>query len=1115
MKNFVSLFVILLVCIGCWIPVASAQDEVVPDSELKFLVADKLADLGVIGGNMLPFTAADMGDPSFTELIIGARDILMPQNPVKNLAGLEHATNLETLEIWYHDVSDLTPVANLTNLEVLVVTGNNIRSIAPLGNLTNLTWLSISLNPNLGDNISELETLTALETLAMSSIGVRDISPLEGLTNLEVLNASNNQITDISSLRNLVNLKQLLLSRNQIRDISPLQGTTALREVTLQGNQIRDLSSLEEWNEETRFISDFFGLLTTELRLWDGIFPITDKMQTNPLSYPSIYTYLPELIDRYQGRSLPARTLVRNRILRHRQTRENYFFSRVFYIDRVPTTLEVVSGDGQTVRPGEALPEPLVVMVLDENGDRFAGVPVTFELTAGEGTVEPAMAVGVIPTDAFEDAREGEAQTTFTASTVIGPQTVVATVTHEGPMYDYINIAVNDDIMTTLQATFTINVEPDAIAAPTIATVDPPLPTTLPVRWAAPSYAVQSYEIRYRVQDSDAWTVEVLEGTETLFTLPDLIPGTTYEWQVRAETEVGFTPWSPSGFATTGHVSLQRELAPAAVALARLVLNEIRNAPADRDDWVEVKNISGSELSLAGWELSIVAPAGDAANQDVDIVTFPDYTLPAGEVLLITNTDPGETALASGVNIATGARKKGATHRYLVASGLKLPATRYLLLLRSAVDKNGTSAALEDVAGNYFRETGDILVEGGTQVWPLQDTERPGDAPPLTEGEAWARVSTEKRGYVASAWSASGYHDGLGYRRNAEAETSLGTPGYDAPAITAATPTAQLSVSELMLTTGGSRGGPQWIELYNPSLTASVKLEGWRLEVEYLDAENARRNRYEGISFYPFTVLPNQTILLTTWHGENSGHFPESRVYHLGFRHGRAFNQRERRSDMLNPLGFSVKLLDAADALVDIIGNLDGVARTKDEPAWQVPPFETDDGIRVSLLRKYEDGAPLPGTEAASWRSAAQVKLVGTTYFGRETDLGTPGYRRGGALPVVLSHFHALRSEAGVVIRWTTESEVDMAGFNVLRSASRAGPFTIINSALIPGAGTSGEKHTYTFTDTASKPGVVSYYRLEEVSLGGVRLPLATARLRGHIGARGKLTTRWGELKAR
>ena len=1002
MKNFVSLFVMLLVLIGCWIPVASAQ-EVVPDPILRSLLGVRLDQLGIITGNLSPFTAAHLGDPRFTELTIGASNILMPPDPVKNLVGLEHATNLERLTIWYHDVSDLTPVGNLPNLETLNVTGNNIsdltplanltnleslslggndlRAIPPLGNLTKLTTLIINLNPNLGDNIAGLGTLTALESLNMDTIGVRDISPL----------------------KNLIMLKQLSLHNNQIRDISPLQDLTNVIRVTFQGNQIRDVSPIAGWQSLKQEGFSIYPLLRFASSAWSV------DSYTNPLSYPSIYTHLPNIIAAHIFPPPVGQQLLRN--------------YNVHYTDRVPTTFEVVSGDGQTVGVGEALPEPLVVKVLDGNEERFAGVPVTFAVTEGEGTVDPAETAALDPTYNLRDDEEGEAQTTFTAGESLGQQTVVATVTHED---------------MTFQVTFTINVQPGAIAAPTISTVDPPLPTSVSVRWTAPSYAVQGYELRYRIKDSEAWTDAGHEGTETLFTLTNLIPGTTYEWQLRAETEVGFTPWSPSGFATTGHVLLQRDLEPAAVALDRLVLNEIRNASADRDDWVEVKNISGSELSLAGWELSIVAPAGNAANQDVDIVTFPDYTLPAGEVLLITNTAPGETALASGVNIATGARKKGAAHRYLVASGLKLPATRYLLLLRSAVDKNGTSAALEDVAGNYFRETGDLLVEGGTQVWPLQDTERPGDAPPLTEEEAWTRVSTEKRGYVASAWSASGYHDGLGYRRNAEAATSLGTPGYDVPAITTATPTAQLSVSELMLTTGGSRGGPQWIELYNPSLTAPVDLEGWRLEVEYLDAENARRNRYEGISFNPFTVLPNQTILLTTWHGENSGHFPESRVYHLGFRHGRAFNQRERRSDMLNPLGFSVKLLDAEGALVDIVGNLDGVARTKDEPAWQVPPFETVDGVRVSLLRKYEDGAPLPGTEAASWRSAAQVKLVGTTYFGRETDLGTPGYRRGGALPVVLSHFHALRTEAGVVIRWTTESEVDMAGFNVLRSASRA-----------------------------------------------------------------------------
>ena len=101
------------------------------------------------------------------------------------------------------------------------------------------------------------------------------------------------------------------------------------------------------------------------------------------------------------------------------------------------------------------------------------------------------------------------------------------------------------------------------------------------------------------------------------------------------------------------------------------------------------------------------------------------------------------------------------------------------------------------------------------------------------------------------------------------------------------------------------------------------------------------------------------------------------------------------------------------------------------------------------------------------------------------------------------------------MIRWTTESAVDNAGFNLLRGTSLQEPFTKINPALIAGAGTTGEARVYTFTDATAKPGVVYYYRLEEVSLGGVRQRLATVRLRGQVSARGKLTKRWSELKSR
>ena len=45
----------------------------------------------------------------------------------------------------------------------------------------------------------------------------------------------------------------------------------------------------------------------------------------------------------------------------------------------------------------------------------------------------------------------------------------------------------------------------------------------------------------------------------------------------------------------------------------------------------------------------------------------------------------------------------------------------------------------------------------------------------------------------------------------------------------------------------------------------------------------------------------------------------------------------------------------------------------------------------------------------------------------------------GDPLPVSLSHFRAELTDAGVIIKWTTESELDNAGFNILRSETKNG----------------------------------------------------------------------------
>ena len=120
----------------------------------------------------------------------------------------------------------------------------------------------------------------------------------------------------------------------------------------------------------------------------------------------------------------------------------------------------------------------------------------------------------------------------------------------------------------------------------------------------------------------------------------------------------------------------------------------------------------------------------------------------------------------------------------------------------------------------------------------------------------------------------------------------------------------------------------------------------------------------------------------------------------------------------------------------------------------------------------------------------------------------------GEPLPVTLSHFRAEHTDAGVFLKWTTESEVDNAGFYVYRSETRDGEFTVVNPTMIQGAGTTGERNEYSWTDTTAKPNTVYYYQIEDVSHAGVRKQLATVRLRGLVSASGKLTTRWADLKA-
>ena len=123
--------------------------------------------------------------------------------------------------------------------------------------------------------------------------------------------------------------------------------------------------------------------------------------------------------------------------------------------------------------------------------------------------------------------------------------------------------------------------------------------------------------------------------------------------------------------------------------------------------------------------------------------------------------------------------------------------------------------------------------------------------------------------------------------------------------------------------------------------------------------------------------------------------------------------------------------------------------------------------------------------------------------------------KHGGApLPVTLSHFRAEHTEAGVVLKWVTQSEIDNAGFYIYRSETRDGAFKVVTPTMIQGAGTTSERTEYTWTDTTATPNVAYYYQIEDISHAGVRKRLATVRLRGLVSASGKQITQWSRVKA-
>ena len=563
-----------------------------------------------------------------------------------------------------------------------------------------------------------------------------------------------------------------------------------------------------------------------------------------------------------------------------------------------------------------------------------------------------------------------------------------------------------------------------------------------------------------------------------------------------------------------------------AVPRSPVVFNELGNGSGDADDWLELRNVTGSDVSLKDWELSIVQ---DGKKEDTSLIVFPDASVPANGLLLITNSDPTAkgNVLAGGDNVATAeVETKGSSHLYLVNSGLSLPDDgKFLLILRNAQKKLSLNEAFVDVAGGGGSDTDAFVREQtgdyDTHVWPLQVLQAPGGdtEEALGSGKVWQRVKSDIVGYHKDAWAEAAF-TGIGYdRKVTKSPATSGTPGYPNGAVKteAATPKGAVTISEIMLDSGGGTL-PQWIELYNNSKTDAINLNRWELEIQNVDSEDLVGRPIVTLTLSEKVIQPNQTLLIVTGpaRASSDSYLPADRVYDLLALHEKNLRIKRARDTFLSTEGFYLKLSDRNENLVDEVGNRDSDRRSDDAPAWALP-LSFEEGSRSSVIRRYDKGVALPGQKRASWVLASRIKPFDESlHYGHADDIGTPGHREGGALPVELSSFSMARTEAGaVVLTWTTESEVDNAGFNLRRSEKRASGFTLLNPALIAGAGTTGERQTYTFTDASAKPGVEYYYQIEEVAFDGKPETLVTRLLPGPVSAANRMLTTFGALKTR
>ena len=261
---------------------------------------------------------------------------------------------------------------------MFTATGSGPRTVVAFPDANLRAKIAEVLGKQPGETLT-VEDLLTLTELTANDASLQDLTGLQSAGNLTILSLNNNDISDISLLGALTQLTTLSLDNNNLQDLTGLQFARNLTTLSLNNNDISDISLLGTLTQLTTLSLDNNKL--------SDIIPIIELLELktlhlrgNLLDYSSLRTYIPALEASGTTISVTPRT---------------------------PTSITKTLGTQGTA----AAPLRVSVEVRDEQGLGFAGVPVSFTVTDGGGSLSSSNVV----TDGT-----GAAGTTFTLGTTPG-----------------------------------------------------------------------------------------------------------------------------------------------------------------------------------------------------------------------------------------------------------------------------------------------------------------------------------------------------------------------------------------------------------------------------------------------------------------------------------------------------------------------------------------------------------------------------------------------------------------------------------------------------------------------------------------------------------------------